>query len=54
MLESKHTYKVTYENSLVGNVSAHSVWEAIEIVFYSYISDYPFLERNKFRAKRLQ
>lgn len=54
-MESKKVYVVMYDGRHVGNVLAHSKWEAIELVLYSY--EYSPLdppERTKFIAKKLR
>jgi hypothetical protein len=54
MSESKQVYIVKYNGKLVGKVSAHSQWEAVEIVLYSYDVKYEHnIDRAKFNVKKL-
>lgn len=54
MSEGKHVYRVTYEGNLVGNVLAHTEWEAVEIVLYSYDIRYEHnVDRSKFKVKKI-
>ena len=52
-MESQHYFAVYYDREWVWSVVAHTKWEAIDRAYYKFSVDCPFLERSKFKTKKI-
>lgn len=51
-METRKPYQVFYNNNYVCTITAFSPYEAIDKVFYIYVSEFPEIERNKLTTKK--
>ncbi len=49
-MENRRTYKIYYANNYVCDITAYSIFEAVDKAFYKYVEQYPQLVRNLFIA----
>jgi len=52
-MENNNRYKIYYVNNFVCTITAHSEFEAIDKVYYTYIESNPTIQRNLFITKKL-
>ena len=52
-MENQYYFKIYYAQAFVWSVVAHTKWEAIDRAYYKFIDDCPYLERSKFKAKKI-
>ncbi len=51
-MEERKPYQVFYDNNYVCTITAFSPYEAIDKVFYMYVSDFPEIDRKKLTTKK--
>jgi hypothetical protein len=51
-METRKPYQVFYDNNYVCTITAFSPYEAIDKVFYIYVSEFPEIDRNKLTTKK--
>jgi len=51
-MEAKKPYRVFYDNNYVCAITAFSPYEAIDKVFYMYVSDFPRIDRKLLTTKK--
>jgi len=52
-MEREYLFRVYYGDEFVKIVTAHTRWEAVELVYSRLICMYPHINRILFRAKKL-
>jgi len=52
-MEREYLFGVYYGKEFVKHVTAHTKWEAVELVYSRLICEYPQLIRSMFKAKKL-
>lgn len=52
-MEREYLFKVYYGDEFVKIVTAHTRWEAVEIVYSRLIPQYPYIIRTLFRANKI-
>lgn len=51
-MEERKQHRVFYDNNYVCTITAFSPYEAIDKVFYMYVSEFPEIDRNKLTTKK--
>ena len=51
-MEERKPYQVFYDNNYVCTITAFSPYEAIDKAYYTYVWDFPEIDRNKLTTKK--
>ena len=52
-MEREYVFAIYYGRDFLKYVTAHTKWEAVEIIYSRLICEFPNLNRGDFKAKKL-